>query len=219
MATLTFSTSVNTQMYVVNLMVLQGGTLDIGTQASPIPANITANVVWVNQAINTTLDPEQYGNGLIVLGTFNTYGAVKAPYVTLSQNANAGDTVLHLAAPATGWQVGDKLELPDTRQVDSTPRWSNYTPEWESMTIQSISADGLTITLTAPLQYSHLGGYNDSGVLEYLPQVVNMTRNVSIHSQSATGTRGYALFTGQREREHQLHEFQRHGPDNGRRVP
>ncbi len=194
-ATLTFSTTTSTQMYVVNLVVLQGGTLDIGTQANPIPSNVTATVVWVNQALNTTLDPAQYGNGLIALGTVNTYGAVKSPYATLSQNANAGATVLHLAAPATGWQVGDKLQLPDTRQLDSSDEQSNYTSEAESMTIQSISADGLTITLSAPLQYSHLGAYNANGVLEYLPQVVDMTRNVSIHSQSATGTRGYALFT------------------------
>jgi hypothetical protein len=193
--TLTFSTTTNTQMFVVNLMVLQGGTLDIGTQANPIPSNITATVVWVNQAINTTIDPEQYGNGLIALGTVTTYGAVKVPYVTLAQNANAGNTVLYLASPATGWQVGDKLELPDTRQLDYSDEESNYTPEWESATIQSISANGLTITLTAPLQYNHLGAYSASGVLTYLPQVVDMTRNVSIHSQSATGTRGYALFT------------------------
>ena len=115
--------------------------------------------------------------------------------MTLSQNANAGDTVLYLASPATGWQVGDKLQLPDTRQLDAGYINGNYTLEWESMTIQSISANGLTITLTAPLQYSHLGAYNANGVLQYLPQVVDMTRNVSIHSQSATGTRGYALFT------------------------
>ena len=195
-ATLTFSTTTNTQMYVVNLMVLQGGTLDIGTQANPMPVNVTASVVWANQPINTNIDPEQYGNGLIVLGTMNTYGTVKAPYVTLAQNANAGDTVLHLASPATGWQVGDKLQLPDTRQLDSSDEGSSYTSEVESMTIASISADGLTITLTTPLLYSHLGGYNAAGVLEYLPQVLDMTRNVSIHSQSATGTRGYALFTG-----------------------
>ncbi len=115
--------------------------------------------------------------------------------MTLAQNANAGDTVLHLASPATGWQVGDKLELPDTRQLNYNLEESNYQPEWESMTIQNISADGLTITLAAPLQYSHLGAYNASGALQYLPQVLDMTRNVTIHSQSATGTRGYALFT------------------------
>jgi hypothetical protein len=120
---------------------------------------------------------------------------VKAPYVTLAQNANAGDAVLHLASPAAGWLVGDKLQLPDTRQLNSGNEGTNYTSQAESMTIQSISAGGLTITLTAPLQYSHLGGYDASGSLRYLPQVVNMTRNISIHSQSATGTRGYALFT------------------------
>ncbi len=182
-------------MNVVNLMVLQGGTLDIGTQANPIPANITATVVWVNQALNTTLDPEQYGNGLIVLGTMNTFGAVKVPYITLSQEAHVGDTVLHLASPASGWQVGDKLQLPDTRELDYSSNESNYQPQWESMTIQSISGDGLTVTLTAPLQYDHLGAHDANGVLQYLPQVLDMTRNVSIHSQSATGTRGYALFT------------------------
>ena len=194
-ATLTFSTAASTQMYAVNLMVLQGGELDLGTQANPIPSNITATVVWVNQLLNTAIDPEQYGNGLIVLGTFNTYGAAKTPFVTLAQNADAGNTVLQLASPATGWQVGDKLQLPDTRQLDSSDDEGNYTSEAESVTIQSISANGLTVTLTAPLQFNHIGAYDRTGALVYLPQVTDMTRNVSIHSQSATGTRGYALFT------------------------
>jgi hypothetical protein len=193
--TLTFSTTANTLMYVVNLVVLQGGELDIGTQANPMPANLTATVVWVNQPLNTTFDPEQYGNGLIVLGTMNTYGAVKVPYLTLAQNANAGDTVLHLASPATGWQAGDKLQLPDTRQLDTFTNLTHYVSQAESMTIQSISPDGLTVTLSAPLQFSHLGQSDPSGAIQFMPQVVDMTRNVSIHSQSATGTRGYALFT------------------------
>src|SRR5205823_4829092 len=60
---------------------------------------------------------------------------------------------------------------------------------------QSISADGLTITLTAALQYNHLGARDAGGVLNYLPQVMDMTRNVTLRSQSATGTRGYTLFT------------------------
>jgi PKD domain/G8 domain len=220
-ATLSFSTSANTQMYVVNLMVLQGGTLNIGTLANPMPANITATVVWVNQAINTSattqltiddgvpdlstvptlpantvLDPEQYGNGLIVLGNINTYGVSKAPYVTLAQNALAGATALYLASPATGWQVGDELELPDTRQLDSSDESGAYTPEYETDSIAGISANGLTIYLSGMLEYNHLGGYNAAGDLEYLPQVLDLTRNVMFHSQSASGTRGYALFTG-----------------------
>ena len=107
---------------------------------------------------------------------------------------------MQLATPESGWQVGDKLVLPDTRQPgyggQSGTDWTAGTSEIEQVTIQSISANGLTVTLSAALQYSHTGATNAAGALEYLPQVVNMTRNITIHSQSATGTRGYALFTG-----------------------
>src|SRR5262249_35932266 len=193
---LTFRTDVTTQLNVVNLVVLQGGELDIGTQANPAASNVTAQVVFANQALNTTLDPAQYGNGLIGLGTVNMYGTAKSPYVTLSQEAKAGATVLHLATPATGWAAGDKLQLPDTRQLNfAVTDGSSYQPQWESLTIQSISADGLTVTLTGALQFNHFGAHDANGTLQYLPQVVNLTRNVSVHSQSATGTRGYALFT------------------------
>src|SRR5262249_3532647 len=77
---LTFRTDVTTQLNVVNLVVLQGGELDIGTQANPVASNVTAQVVFANQALNTTLDPAQYGNGLIGLGTVNMYGTAKSPY-------------------------------------------------------------------------------------------------------------------------------------------
>src|SRR5205823_11385460 len=117
-ATLTFRTDITTQLNVVTLMVLQGGELDIGTATNPVAANVTAQVVFPNQPLNTTLDPEQYGNGLIVLGRISTFGAVKSSYVTLSQEAHVGDTTLRLAAPAAGWRVGDKLFLPDTQQLD-----------------------------------------------------------------------------------------------------
>ena len=72
-ATLKFSTTVSTQMCVVNLVVLQGGTLTIGTQANPLPASITAQIVWANQPLIMTIDPPQYGNGLIALGNVTTY--------------------------------------------------------------------------------------------------------------------------------------------------
>ena len=194
-ASLQFATNINTELVVANLLVLQGGTLQIGTQANPIAANVTAQVVFANQPLNTNLDPEQYGDGLIVLGNMTTYGAAKAAYVTLAQEAHAGDTVLHLASPSTGWAVGDTLLLPDTRQLAWDQNHANYVSEMEQVTIQSISADGLTVTLTAPLQYDHLGAHDANDVLVYLPQVADMTRNINIHSQNFQGNRGYVLFT------------------------
>jgi len=51
------------------------------------------------------------------------------------------------------------------------------------------------VTLATPLQYSHLGARDANGVLQELPDVADLTRNVTVHSQSATGVRGYVMFT------------------------
>jgi PKD repeat protein len=196
--TLTFRTDINTGLVVGNFLVLQGGTLDVGTAANPIASNVQANIYLGNQPFNTSSDPQQFGDGLIVLGNVTMHGAVKTPYVTLAQEAHAGDTVLHLASPATGWQVGDDPLLPDTRQLlgDGYTGYT-YQPEWERVQIQSISADGLTVTLTAPLKYDHLGARDANGVLDYLPQVMNDSRNIMVQSENMTGIRGYTLYTDQ----------------------
>jgi hypothetical protein len=195
---LKFRTDINTMVLVANFLVLPGGDLEVGTPANPVAANVMAQIFIANQAINTALDPEQFGTGLIVLGSMTTNGEAKTPYIALSQEAHAGDTALHLAAPATGWQVGDVLELTDTRELNWNERGNNYVPQWEQLTIRSISADGLTVTLSAPLSYDHLGARDANGVLQYLPQVANVSRNVMIASEDVTAgvndTRGYTLF-------------------------
>jgi hypothetical protein len=194
--TLTFRTDISTEVVVGNFMVLSGGSLIVGTATNPVAANVTANIVIANQAINTKNDPSQFGTGLIVMGTLTMHGATKTPYATLSQEPHAGDTVLHFASAVTGWQAGDDPILPDTRQITGDGATGyKYQPQWERVTIQSVSSDGLTVYLTSPLQYSHLGAYDANGVLDYLPQVVDDNRNIMVSSQSMTGTRGYTLYT------------------------
>ncbi len=194
--TLQFSTSVNTEVIAANYLVLPGGTLDVGTQSNPIPAGVNALIETANQTINTTFDPSQYGDSLIGLGNVSIYGAAKTPFVQLAVGPQAGATTLYLGQPVTGWQVGDELYLPDTRELDSTddPQSGNYVAESETATIASISPNGLVVTLTSPLQYSHLGAADSSGNLAFLPQVVDETRNVVIRSQNGGGTRGVVMF-------------------------
>ena len=112
-----------------------------------------------NQTINTTFDPSQYGDSLIGLGNVTIYGAAKTPFVQLAVAPQAGATTLYLAQPVTGWQAGDELFLPDTTQLNynDDPANGNYVPEQETATIASISPNGLVVTLTSALQYSHLG--------------------------------------------------------------
>ena len=190
---LIFRTDVSTTLYVTNLLVLEGGELDVGTAANPVATNVTASIIFPNKPIDTTNDPLQYGDGLIALGKVTMYGAVKSSFIRLAAEAMAGATTLTLSEGATGWRVGDKLVVPDSKQ------WAiqseSYVPEYEEATIAAISGDGRTITLAAPLQFNHPGARNGDGVLEFLPVIGNRTRNVTVRSESATGTRGHAMFT------------------------
>jgi hypothetical protein len=191
---LVFRTDISTTLTVVNLLVMEGGELQVGTSANPVAANVSAQIIFPDLPIDTTADPSQYGDGLIGLGTVTMHGAVRSEsFVGLATEPKVGDTTLTLATAVSGWQPGDRLELPDSKQwaIETTP----YVDESEDATIASISSDGLTLTLTAPLLYNHPGGRDGDGVLTYLPDVGNRTRNVVVRSANAAGTRGHALFT------------------------
>jgi hypothetical protein len=55
--TLTFRTDINTQVVVGNFLVLQGGTLQVGTAAKPIAANVQATIDLGNQPLDGPLIP------------------------------------------------------------------------------------------------------------------------------------------------------------------
>src|SRR5262249_15740917 len=139
-------------------------------------------------------DPEQYGDSLIGLGNVLIYGATKTSYARLAVEPKAGSPTLRFVSPVRGWRVGDELFLPDTRQLRGGERGGAYLPEYERPTIVAISCNGLTVTLSQPLQYDHPGARDGNGVLEFLPQVANLTRNVVIGSQNGRGTRGIVMF-------------------------
>lgn len=189
---LRFRTDVNTRLTVVNLLVMAGGELQIGTQSNPVPAGVKAEVIFADVPLDLINDPAQYGNGLIALGKVTIHGAPKnTTFVNLAVEPRAGDTILTLSQPVSGWQAGDRLVLPDTVQptADISPS------HWELLTLAAVSADGRALTLSAPLQYSHFGARDGNGVVNFLPDVGNLTRNVVVRSANAAGRRGHVLFT------------------------
>jgi uncharacterized repeat protein (TIGR01451 family) len=195
---LQFRTDVNTRLTVINLLVMPGGLLQIGTAANPVPAGVKAEVVFADVPLDLVNDPLQYGNGLIALGKVTMYGAIKnQTFVKLATEPKAGDTTLTLSAPVSGWQVGDRIVLPDTRELYSAtrPDTGTYVSQSEMVQVVAISADGLTVTLNQALQYSHLGARDTNGVLTFMPYVSNLTRNVVVRSANPLGTRGYTYFT------------------------
>ncbi|HEX2446090.1 MAG TPA: G8 domain-containing protein [Vicinamibacterales bacterium] len=202
---LRFSVGQSTALRVGTLLVLPGGVLEVGTPATPVPASLTAQIIIRDVPLNASADPDQYGTGLISIdGEVTLHGAVKSPtFVRTALEPGAGHSTLALERPAAGWRVGDRIFVPDTRQVP-TDHWFNpgYALQMEERTIQSVSADGRVISLSAPLAFDHRGARNADGTptvvggtVALLPHVGNLTRNVVIRSENPSGTRGHALFT------------------------
>jgi hypothetical protein len=175
------------------------GYLEIGTAANPIAATVTAEIVIASTPPGGSLpDPEQYGTGILNFGKMTVHGATKNPtFVRVAVEPRAGHTTLTLEEPATGWEAGDRLVIPDTRHIrwneTDGSNWTNAQNQWEELTIAAISADNRVITIAGSLAFNHLGARDLNGVLEFLPHVGNLTRNVIISSESATGWRGHVI--------------------------
>jgi hypothetical protein len=206
--TLRFDPQVDTRLMVTNLMVMgdhgmpsmtQVGHLEMGTAANPIAVGRTADIVIANSPLGSGVaDPDQFGTGIINFGKFTMHGAaMSTTFLRLAVEPRAGHTTVTLSEPVSGWRPGDRLVIPDTRHMKESETtsggWMNAQNQWEELTVQSLSADARTVTLTAALRFDHLGARDLNGVLAFLPHVGNLSRNASIRSQSATGTRGHFI--------------------------
>jgi len=198
-ATLRFKKDHNTRLRVGTLLVMPNGTLEIGTASAPIAPHVTAEIIIKDQTIDLTdngvgvYDPQQFGTGILVIdATWTMHGSPKSPtFVRLSEEPMAGTTSLKLSAPISGWNTGDRIILPDTRHLLGKDDDKNYVGQWEERTIASISGDGKSLALTAPLQFDHPGARDADGNLEYLAHIGNMTRNIVIRSENPSGVRGH----------------------------
>jgi hypothetical protein len=181
------------------LQVLEGGVFEGAADG------MTARLTILNQPIDSRLDPEQYGTGLIVLGALRLKGTSKTPFVRLAAEPRAGEAALTLSEAPSGWQPGDRVFVPDTRQV---PQGHWFDAAWplhhETRTILRI--DGAALVLDAPLRFDHPGARDADGTptvspngLSLLPHVANVTRSIVIRSENPTGTRGHVLMTHRAE--------------------
>jgi hypothetical protein len=165
--TLTFGTAASTNYYLKLkgvCVVAPGGTLNIGTSGTPIPATSTA--VWeMDSVVNVDSNLLVHGGA-----TCNIYGASKAVISTLlTANVAASGTVLQVVS-TSGWAAGDQLALAPTTRTNT---------EAEKRTIQTVDS-GVQVTLTAGVTNAHSGTSPTQG------EVINLTRNVKIRGVSAS---------------------------------
>ncbi|MGK7296952.1 MAG: G8 domain-containing protein, partial [Candidatus Wenzhouxiangella sp. M2_3B_020] len=176
---LRFATDIDTRMVVDTLIATPDSTLTIGTAEKPVRADVKAEIVIAdNGPIDLSADPDQLGRGVVAQGRFEIHGAKKESYLTLAEEARAGDGVITVEGDAANWNIGDKIVVIGTRQGQFQD---------EERTIKAI--DGDVITLNAPLRYDH-----DTPAGHDLPTYVgNTSRNVVISSENPDGVRGHVM--------------------------
>ncbi|MEM9147014.1 MAG: Ig-like domain-containing protein [Pseudomonadota bacterium] len=189
----------SSRLIVDTLVVAPGGRLEAGSGERPVDPNVQIDLVIANNgAIDTGWDAQLLSRGLVSLGEVEMHGAEKVTHLKVATDPRAGDTMLSLAEPPTGWQVGDTIVLAGTDFSgwgwDNGLRTSVYRGDTHEMrTITAI--DGATVTLNAPLTYDHTSPREDLKT-----SVANQTRSITIRSEdgeaSAVHERGHVMFMG-----------------------
>jgi hypothetical protein len=189
--TLRVSRTRDTWVKFTHLINLPGGTIDVGTQADPIPCERRVEFVIRNVPIDTAKDPFQWGNGFINFGRQTRVGCRKTAFLEATDSLLAGTTRITLASVPENWQVGDELLLPDTAQPAPTPRRE------APITITAIN--GADVTLSKGLDFAHPTITDPNGVVVLRPRVVNLTRNIVVRSEEPLrpeSTRGHTVDIG-----------------------
>jgi hypothetical protein len=186
--TLRVSRDFDTICRFTHLIVLPGGVLDIGTEADPVARRV--ELIIRDVPIDTSRDPFQWGNGLLNFGRQTRVGTIKTSRVDVKTGLPAGQTQITLPETPNGWQVGDEVLIPDT-----LPQASNRYPAREAkVTIAALS--GTSLTLSKALDFAHPPIIDPHGVAYLYPCVYNLTRNLEIRSENASGTPGHTANIG-----------------------
>jgi len=164
--------------------------LEIGSAERPIPAGVTALIHLVHfEGMNKETLPAIINCG----GRWDTHGApMNRTWIKLGASAKAGDSIVKLSEPVSGWRVGDTVIVTVSKESygsGNTFRQSAKSPrkvQTEERRITTLTGD--SVTLDRALDYAHLG----EG--DYRSELANLSRNVVIESAKPDGVRGHTMF-------------------------
>ena len=172
------------QVQALTILVYPSGTLTIddGTQ-----------LTFTDKPIDTRIDPEQWGHGLVVFGKWYAEGRPKTPYARSTIGLPAGATQITLDRDVENWNVGDRLAVPGTGQQ---PRRKHRRFENQSEVVTIAAINGRTVTFEPALKHDHPGiAANPFGV-ERFPHVANLSRSIVLRSENPDGVRAHTVVTG-----------------------
>ncbi|KAJ0054901.1 hypothetical protein NL108_007111 [Boleophthalmus pectinirostris] len=157
-----------------NILITDGGALQIGTEEQPFQHKAT---ITLHGNLRSPEIPVYGAKTLGVReGTLDMHGIpVPVPWTRLAETANSGSTELKLMDAVT-WKKDDEIVIATTGHRHSQN-------ENEVRIIASVSEDGRTLTLTQPLDYTHIGvqvTLPDGTTFEGRAEVGLLTRNIRV---------------------------------------
>ncbi|XP_066530272.1 fibrocystin-L-like [Hoplias malabaricus] len=157
-----------------NILITDGGALQIGTESQPFQHKA---IITLHGQIRAPEIPVYGAKTLGVReGVLDLHGIpIPVVWTRLAQTATSGSNTLTLMDSVT-WRVGDEIVIASTGNRQSQN-------ENEVNYIAAVSDDGKTLTLTQPLNYTHLGvnvTLPDGTVFEARAEVGVLTRNILV---------------------------------------
>ncbi|XP_063605340.1 fibrocystin-L-like [Penaeus indicus] len=155
------------------ILVVEGGSLSIGSEEEPFMGDAVIELYGNTK----TIELPNYGAKVLAVreGTLDLHGApIDVTWTHLAATAAQGSSTITLKQPVS-WKAGDNI-------VIATTEHRFMVNENEERTIASVSADGLTLTLTEPLEFEHISIEQTFGThtVETRAEVGLLTRNIKI---------------------------------------
>ena len=155
------------------ILIVGGGSLKIGTEDKPYESNA---VITMHGNVRCTEMPV-FGCKVIGVreGSLDLHGKyIPVTWTHLAQTAEPDDKTITLKQPVT-WKSGDHIAIATTSDRSSMK-------ENEENYIESVSSDGLTLTLKNPLKYRHISIEQtfDGKTVETRGEVALLNRNVLV---------------------------------------
>ena len=193
--TLKYSRSGDNEFTLVggSISVNAGGTLDMGTSASPIPSGTTAYLILAyGQSAG------QYSLVVNKGGNFLVYGAAKTPW-TWGNRFSFGDERKLVAASGLNWSVGDTVTV-DTETATITVVGASALTVSPSLTLSHstpfVVAD-LTHNVVVRSSGTDVGnGSGDAGNTAYLQNLVPNTTSFNVNYGDFQALGNYNCFSG-----------------------
>lgn len=166
--------------------IIVWGSLGIGAKDKPFTNNAEIVLTGTRSSPSVVVDNNLFvGNKVLLsLGDVTLVGTSHVTsWTRLSTTATVGSKTLSVTSSVAtvgnkaGWTEGDKIVITPTEYDDGVRS------EIEYHTIESISADGKVITLTAPLTFSHFAGMASSNPTSPV-RTVNLAAAVGLLSRS-----------------------------------